>query len=88
MKPLDYLKHFVTVSGPRKHLYNLVFQRYRTMENPTKDWIWVKVKEIYAQKRFYSKFLLCARKSVINNLYLSHLDLATSPVRNLGETIS
>ncbi|XP_035701983.1 uncharacterized protein LOC110845610 isoform X1 [Folsomia candida] len=42
MKPLDYLKKYVTVSGPRKHLYSLIFQRYRTMENPTKDWIWIK----------------------------------------------
>lgn len=59
MKPLDYLKKYVTVSGPRKHLYSLIFQRYRTMENPTKDWIWIKVTRQEDKVKLSKLFSIC-----------------------------
>ena len=36
LTPVEYLKKYVEVSESRKHLYNLVFHRYRTKENPMK----------------------------------------------------
>ncbi|CAL8115834.1 unnamed protein product [Orchesella dallaii] len=42
LNPIEYLQKYVTITEPRQHLYNLIYQRYRILENPTGKSITVK----------------------------------------------
>lgn len=44
LTPIHYLRNYVTVTEPRQHLYNLIYQRYRILENPTGKFITLKVR--------------------------------------------